>query len=221
MKKILVPTDRSDNAKHALNYGLNLFEGQEVEFILFQSFDVPAYTADMPMPMDAIDTAELERVLEEDVAELRKKYADSGFRFTVKVEVGSLSFNVDELVSELGIDLVLMGTKGASGIAASIIGTNTADVIQMATCTVLAVPEQAQIVKPTKILFATDNKGLSSSDVVEPLIEIAEHFGAHVHLMNVLDEGKMTSVDEAVAGLKLDHMLDRVEHTFHFENSND
>jgi nucleotide-binding universal stress UspA family protein len=221
MKKILVPTDRSENAKHAMNYGLNLFAGEKAEFILFQSFDIPTYTADMPMPMDVIGTDELQRVLDEDVADLNKKYAGTGFTFSGKVEAGSLSFNVDELVSEMNIDLVLMGTKGASGVAAAIIGTNTADVIQAATCSVLTVPEAAAISKPKSILFASDNKGLSDASVIEPMLELAERFNAHIHLMNVLDEGKMTSVDEAVAGLKLDHILERIEHTFHFENSND
>lgn len=221
MKKILVPTDRSENAKHALSYGLQLFKGQEVEFILFQSFEIPTYTADMPMPVDVIGAEELQHVLEKDVDELRKKHQGSGFVFTAKVEIGSLSFNVDELASELNIDLVLMGTKGASGLAAAIIGTNTVDVIQAATCPVLAVPEQAAIVQPKNILFATDNKGLSDPEIIAPLKEIAEHFNAHVHLMNVLDEGKMTTVDEAVASLKLDHLLRKVQHTFHFENSDD
>lgn len=221
MKKILVPTDKSENASHALNYGLNLFEGEEVEFILFQSFDIPTYTADMPMPMDVIGSEELKRVLDEDVDRLRKKYDGTGFRFSVQVEAGSLSFNVDELVEKLGIDIVLMGTRGASGMAAAVIGTNTADVIQSASCTVLAVPENADITKPKSILFASDNKGLSDADILDPMMEIAERFKAHVHLMNVLDEGKMTSVDEAVAGLKLDHILERIDHTFHFENSND
>ncbi|MBI1288760.1 MAG: hypothetical protein GC178_14425 [Flavobacteriales bacterium] len=221
MKKILVPTDKSENANHALSYGLNLFEGEQVEFILFQSFDIPTYTADMPMPMDVVGSEELKRVLDQDVERLQKKYDGTGFRFSAQVEAGSLSLNVDELVERLGIDLVLMGTKGASGVAAAIIGTNTADVIQAATCAVLAVPENANIIKPQSILFATDNKGLSDPGILDPMMEVAERFKAHVHLMNVLDEGKMTSVEEAVAGLKLDHLLERIDHTFHFENGND
>lgn len=222
MKKILVPTDRSDNANHALNYALNLFKEEEIEFVLFQSFDIPVYTADMPVPINVVGTEEIERILQEDIKKLEEDNSESKFTFSTRVEQGSLSLNIEGLVEEMGIDLVVMGTKGASGLAAAVIGSNTADVIQAATCPVLAVPESADVsALPNQILFATDNKGLSSADVISPLVHISKKIGSHIHLMNVLDEGKMTSVDEAVAGLNLDHLLEEVEHTFHFENSND
>lgn len=222
MKKILVPTDRSENANHALNYALNLFKDEAVEFVLFQSFDIPTYTADMPIPIDVVGAEELERILAKDISELESKFEESNFTFTALVEQGSLAINVERLAEEQQIDLVVMGTKGAAGLAAAVIGSNTADVIQAATCPVLAVPESADSSNiPTQILFASDNKGLSSADVITPLLHVAKKYSSHIHLMNVLDEGKMTSVDEAVAGLNLDHLLEEIEHTFHFENSND
>ncbi len=221
MYKVLVPTDRSKNANHALDYALNLLGGQEVEFILFQSYDVPVYTADMPMPLDTLGHEELQRILEKDADSLRKTHATSSFSFSTRVEIGSLSFNVNALLEELSIDLVVMGTKGASGWEGVIIGSNTADVIQAASCAVLAVPHGAEITVPKTILFASDNKGLSSNDVVAPMIRLAKLYKAHIHLMNVLDEGKLTTVDEAVAGLRLDNMLEGIDHTFHFEYGKD
>lgn len=218
--KILLPTDQSDNARHALNYALQLYKGEEVEFVLFQSFDIPAYT-DAPLPLDSLGTEEIERILVHEVQSLRKEHEGSTFRFSTKVLAGSLSFNVEQMVEEDGVDMVIMGTKGASGIAAALIGSNTADVIQTASCPVLAVPEGASLAAPSKILFATDNKGLSSPDIIDPMLSIAKKYDAEIHLMNVLDEGKMSSVEEAVAGLKLDHQLEGVKHSFHFENSND
>lgn len=221
MLHILVPTDRSENANHALRYALNLLEGDAAEFILFQAFDIPAYSADMPIMMDAVGTQEIERVLKEDAAKLTEEFAGTEFKFSARVEIGSLSLNVDMLVEKLDLDLVVMGTKGASGLAAAVIGSNTADVIQAATCPVLVVPENADLSSPKQILFATDNKGLSKTSVIELLLGLADKYDSHIHLMNVLDEGKMTSVDEAVEGLKLDHVLSQIPHTFHFENSND
>lgn len=222
MKKILVPTDRSENARHALNYALRLFEGEEVEFVLFQSFDIPTYSADMPVPLDMVGADELKRFLNEDIVALKRQSEGQSFTFSSLVESGSLTMNIEALVNEHAIDLVVMGTKGATGLAAAIIGSNTADVIQAATCPVLAVPESADLeAMPKRILFASDNKGLSDSSIIEPLMFLAKKFSGHIHIMNVLDEGKMTTVDEAVAGLKLDHLLETFQHTFHFENSDD
>lgn len=222
MKKILIPTDRSNNANHALQFALNLFAGETVEFVLFQSFDVASYTADMPVPIDVIGAQEMERELASLAKEIKAACNEEGFTFTSKAAHGSLVLNVEQLVEDLNIDLVVMGTKGASGLAAAVIGSNTADVIQAATCPVLAIPENADVKQvPNKILFATDNKGLSSAEVISPLIHLAEKYKSHIHLMNVLDEGKLSTVDEAVEGLKLDHILEKFPHTFHFENSND
>lgn len=218
MKRILVPIDGSANAMRALTYVLNLFRGDKVEFMLFQSFDIPTYTVDMPVPIDVVGAEELKRVLDKLVSDLKSDFSDQEYQFTTLVEQGALSFNVEQLVEREKIDLVVMGTKGASGLSAALIGTNTVDVIQTTTCPLLVVPDSVNVAaNPVKILFASDNKGLSDSLVIAPVIELASKFNSHVHIMNVLDEGKMTTVDEAVAGLKLDHMLEKLEHTFYFE----
>ncbi len=221
MKRILIPTDRSANANHALNYALELFKGSQIEFTLFQSFQYPVYTTDIPVFSEDLGIDEALLDLERLTDVLREKWSSSNYTFKTIVEAGPLSINLEQLVDSLGIDLIVMGTKGASGISAAIIGSNTSDVIQSAICPVLAVPENAVIKIPARILFAIDNKGLTNANVIALLTEISKSFQSHVHLMNVLDEGKMTTVDEAVEGLKLDHILEEVEHTFHFENSSD
>jgi nucleotide-binding universal stress UspA family protein len=218
--RVLLPTDRSANANHALNYALNLFKDEEVTFVLFQAFDVPVYT-DMPMPIEEFGSSEIEKVLAKDAQELNARFGNTKFKFEALVEAGSLSFNISELVNEQKVDMIVMGTKGASGLAASIIGTNTADAIQASTCPLIAVPEVSPISGPKNILFATDNKGLTNGQILLPMMDLARKFGAKIHLMNVLDEGKMTTVDEAVAGLKLNNLLEGIDHDFHFENSND
>lgn len=221
MKRILLPTDKSKNAEHALNYVLQLFEGQEAEFILFQSIEIPIYSADMPVPMMLDETEAYRRSLEETASKLQKAHKATRFIFSSLVESGSLSFNVERLVETDSIDLIVMGTKGASGLAAALIGSNTSDVIAIAKCPVLAVPAGADLSKPNEILFATDHKGISNKDILNPLFYIAKKFESHIHLLNVLDEGDLTSVDEAVEGLKLDHLLENVLHTFHIVNAND
>jgi nucleotide-binding universal stress UspA family protein len=85
MKKILVPTDRSPNAQHALNYALELYKGQEVEFILFQSYDIPTYAADMPVPVDNLGADELTRILNADAEQLRNERTEENFAFSTKV----------------------------------------------------------------------------------------------------------------------------------------
>ena len=221
MKKVLVPTDSSENAKHALEYALNLFAEEEVEFTLYHSFQIPIYSADMPIVVEDFGLDVLEQELEGDAEALRERYVSSNYSFKVTVESGSLSVNLKNLVDTEVADLIVMGTKGATGLVAAIMGSNTSDIIEIATCPVLAVPEGANLSIPKNILFASDNQGLSDSGVITPLTDLALKYQSHIHLMNVLDEDKMTTVDEAVEGLRMDHILDKIQHTFHFENAKD
>ncbi|MEH6769109.1 universal stress protein [Maribacter arcticus] len=52
---------------------------------------------------------------------------------------------IKQEVIDKNIDLIIMGTKGASGIKAVSLGSNTGNVITKVPCAVLAVPENANI----------------------------------------------------------------------------
>lgn len=56
-------------------------------------------------------------------------------------------------MKEQKIDLVVMGTKGASGVTEILIGSNTADVIEKCHCPVLAIPAESDFKTPTKVVL--------------------------------------------------------------------
>ena len=63
-------------------------------------------------------------------------YALSDYNFFIE--------SIRKHVEEKKIDIIVMGTKGASGLKKIIVGSNTGDVITKVKCTTLAVPEAAQ-----------------------------------------------------------------------------
>jgi nucleotide-binding universal stress UspA family protein len=66
---------------------------------------------------------------------------------------------VDEIIAAIKAnqsDLVVMGTKGASGIMERLIGSNAAEVIQKSDCPVLVIPAEAKFKEIRKIVFATN-----------------------------------------------------------------
>ena len=54
------------------------------------------------------------------------------------------------------MDLIVMGTKGASGLKEVLFGSNTVHVIKNAKCPVLAVPSEFVFESPREILFPSD-----------------------------------------------------------------
>jgi len=215
MKTIILPTDGSKNAEHAMRYAMHLHKGQNVRFIIFQSIDIAAYGADLPV-VNIIGTEEVEETLKRSTETLRKEFANEPFTFQIKAALGGLAPCLDELAEEQGASLIVMGTKGASGLLGAVIGSNAADVISNASCPVIAVPEETELKRPGRILFATDNKGLSSPDIATPMLEIARNSHATVQLLHVLDEGHAIELDEAIAGLQLEKLLKDIPHDYLF-----
>jgi nucleotide-binding universal stress UspA family protein len=221
MKTIILPTDGSKNAEHAMRYALALHAGQTVRFIVFQSIDISAYGADIPISPELIGVEVHEQELTRNINIWASEYTFEPFTFEAKVMLGGLAPCLDELAEDVGAHLVVMGTKGATGLLGAVLGSNTSDVIANASCPVIAVPEDAAIGTPKTILFATDNKGLSSPEIAAPMLDIARRSRASVHLLHVLDEGVTITVDEAIAGLQLEHLLEGVPHNYLFLSSED
>ncbi|CAN5532599.1 hypothetical protein BH23BAC1_BH23BAC1_33470 [soil metagenome] len=69
---------------------------------------------------------------------------------------GLLDENIKALSEELDIDLVVMGTTGATGLKEVFLGSNTSHAIENLDCPVLAIPEHTKFSPINKIFYATD-----------------------------------------------------------------
>jgi nucleotide-binding universal stress UspA family protein len=72
-----------------------------------------------------------------------------------RVEEGFLFDAIRRVATEEGIDLIVMGTKGSSGVAEFFVGSNTEKVIRTAPCPVLAVPEKSGPLRLDTVALAT------------------------------------------------------------------
>lgn len=156
IKKILVPTDFSSNAEHALKYTSAFATKLQSKLVLFHSSKVPiaAINETVQIAGDELNEHEAADQLEG----LKKKLVamNSGVEVETSYTVG---FAVEEILNTCdtqNIDLIAMGTKGARGLSEIFVGSNTADVIKKAKCPVLAIPHDANLEKLNKILFATN-----------------------------------------------------------------
>jgi len=148
MKTIVFPTDYSEAAGEAGRAAIKIAEKFQSKLIFFHSivnFIQPDTPPEIIIEMtNSIKGKEKEKLI---------KYADS-----LIAESGAViakenihyiledSFLLtDSLVlacKEMKADLVVMGTTGASGLKRVFLGSNTANFISKATCTVLAIPEE-------------------------------------------------------------------------------
>ncbi len=100
-------------------------------------------------------------------------------------EYGNFIDVIRKTIDEKKIDLIVMGTKGASGIKASIVGSNTGNVITRVFCNVLVIPENAQIKIPKEIAFATDYNLFFTYPILKAFTQILHISNANIHVFNV------------------------------------
>lgn len=192
MKNILIPTDFSDNAWNATRYALELFKNEDCVFHMLNTY-TPAI-ANSRFMATTIDGGTVENMaqtlskkgLQNLIKRIDKTFQNSRHSFRV---ISSFSFLVDEIkeaIVELNIDLVVTGTKGASGIEEVFMGSNTVRIIKsVKNCPVLAVPQYFEFATPNEIAFATDFNRFYTKSELQPLLDLANAFQATIRIVHV------------------------------------
>src|SRR6185369_9385968 len=110
--------------------------------------------------------------------------------------------NKERLASDLIADcirwenpsFIVMGTKGATGIKEMVFGSNTARVIESATCPVLAIPKNSTFRHIQQITFAT-NYIDGDLEAITEISKLAEIFSAHITILHVCEDGLPDEVE--------------------------
>jgi nucleotide-binding universal stress UspA family protein len=191
MKNVLIPTDFSDNSLNALNYALVLFKNIPCNFYIVHVLDFAERRAEAiangPSLLEASphkkDKAikELNKILQS----VRDTSQDSDHRFFTQYYYGFFVEVIRKQVIEKKIDLILLGTKGASGLKKFIIGSNAGDVITKVRCNTLIIPENAPPQPPRKIAFPSDFNFFYSHTILQNITEIVNLCKASISILNV------------------------------------
>jgi len=212
MHKILLPTDFSENSGKANKYVINIF-GKDAAYTLMHAWYMPNYSTEMVLPVDDVLAEEVKIELDKEREALLKKSPD--LKIKTKMSYGDAVGCIDDMVEEIKADLIVMGTKGSSGMAEILVGSNTASVIQSVTVPVLAIPEQAEVKLPKKIVFATDLHEISSPKVIKPLKEIVQKLSAHILVLNVMKEHEAPDLDKTLEREKLENLFTGLDYSYH------
>lgn len=187
MKKILVPTDFSDNANKALDYAVAMASKANAEIILLNTFAAAETTLS---PARAL-VEEYNRTIEADANDqlkALKEGVEAKYRveIAVKLMTGGAKEAILSVAAEENVDLIVMGTRGTSGMERILWGSTTASVIGNSSVPVLAIPRGAGWKGIKNILFAT--RAFQANDkMFGPILQLAELEGATVHLVIFTD----------------------------------
>lgn len=203
MKNILLPTDFSENSKNAINYAQQLFKDTECTFLVLNTYTPIIYNYDYQMNTggylgDVVDVIRNNSTesLKQLKIEVGEKYKNSKHKFELISSFSTLTDEIDLLVAKHNIDLIIMGTKGASGVREVLFGTNTVHTIKKAKCPVLAIPDGFFFEKPKDILFPTDYKIDYISQHLDILDTIGSLYSSKVHILHVSSNRPMNEIEQ-------------------------
>lgn len=191
MRKILIPTDFSENSLNAIKYATELFKHGPTQIYLLHAFSDEVYEAKMRSE-DAVFEDLKQQVLEKSEHALSVLKKDI-FTFSPNpkhsihliAEFGLLVDSVNDWVDKENIDVVVMGTQGETSDKKLTFGSNTLQVIKYVKCPVLAIPSGYTHSQLKNILFSTDFLLPFKRRELKLLANMAKFFAARIDLLYV------------------------------------
>ncbi|MGB7843920.1 MAG: universal stress protein [Salinimicrobium sp.] len=162
MRKIIIPTDFSENAFNALKFAAELFKYEKSEFYLLHAYADAVYNTEGMLTQDFLNEfkevsrkktiGELERVKNE-ILEL---FPNPRHNFQTVAAFGLLIDEVNDLVERENADIIVTATRGNTNDRKMTFGSNTLQIIKYVQCPVLSIPENYKFSDMKEILFPSN-----------------------------------------------------------------
>jgi len=220
MKRILLPTDFSDNSWNAIKFALQLYKDQECNFNLLHTYTPMIYQVEY-MQTSTLQFEVMEAVKENSEKKLDKieerinsEFNNPKHTFSQILSFNTLTAEIDELYRGNVMDLIIMGTKGASGVKEILFGSNTVHVLKKSKCPVLAIPSSFSFESPIEILFPSDYEINFQHRHVQPILDIATLYHSRINILNA-SYGYDLSEAQEENRKKLEVYFKNIAHVFH------
>ena len=185
MKRILVPTDFSKHAEYALKVAAQFAKKYNAEIYLLHLLDLPhqsndaiSHGHDIPeiMFFKNAMTQKMDDLLDEDYLE--------NIEVSKILQIGQAFDGIMKVINNNEIDLIVMGSHGASGVKEMFVGSNAEKVVRNSNVPVLVIKDEKPNFNIEDFVFASD----FSEEIKKPfenVVKFANELGATLHLVNV------------------------------------
>jgi nucleotide-binding universal stress UspA family protein len=191
MRKILIPTDFSENSLNAIKYATELFKHGPTQIYLLHAFSDEVYEAKLRSDDMAFEDlkAQAKQKAESALESLKKEVwsfsPNPKHSLNLIPEFGLLVDAVNDWVEKENIDVVVMGTQGTTADKQLTFGSNTLQVIKYVNCPVLAIPSGYKYQSLKNILFSTDFLLPFKRRELKLLSDVAKFWAAQINFFYV------------------------------------
>lgn len=185
MKKILVPTDFSEHAKYALKVAAKIAKKNDGEIFLLHMLELPHQAGDaIGSGHDLPEIMLFKNAAINRLEELMDDECLDGLKVSEIIQFELAFDGILNISKKNQVDLIVMGSHGASGFKEMFIGSNAEKVVRFSETPVIVVKKDEGDFNIDKFVFASD----FSDEIKAPfkkVVELANNFGADLHLVMI------------------------------------
>lgn len=218
MKKILVPTDFSVCADNAVQVALEIAGKFQAE-IIFQHLhdDLSGSAHTLQGTAEQHELGHIKAMLDT----LVHKAESAGLSARPLLVLNKGNDKIENYIESLGINLVVMGSHGATGIRERILGSQTQRVVRHSTAPVLVIKHKPERKGFKNILFATTFHE-NPAATIEPVVKLASAYTGKIHLLYVgLEKDTQTKAEVEEKMQLLEQKFPHTTFTRNFITTND
>lgn len=171
--KILVPFDFTSVSKNALNYALQLLDGEPMAELTLTNATSSANFSKMKIQMDKL---------------VEKTNRTAGHILKGEVVVGELVEAILESQAKHNPDIIIMGTAGRQNISDNAV-SNTSLLAMKSTCPLMVIPAECKNLEISNITLAIDKMTIDKPDSLTSLLVIARKYNAKIHVLTIYEDG--------------------------------
>lgn len=199
MKKILVPTDFSDQADNALRVAAQVARDYDCEIFLLHMLELPldlinpanndSGSSDLPESIFFMKLAhqKFTQILNQDYLE--------GLTVHETVEFHEAFDGIMEISKKHECDLIIMGSNGARGAKDVFIGSNTEKVVRHSDIPVIVIKKPIEKFEVNKMMYAT-NLARETGDSFKEAKKFADKFEAEIEVVFINTSKKFKTSEE-------------------------
>lgn len=211
MKKILFPTDFSDTANNAFLYTLHLAKLYNAEVFITHIYDKKVISTLYGGQPELVATIYVDVELDEfeyfkEESKKLRMIAEENNLSDVKLNFifksGSLVSTLGEIIEKEKINLVVMGTSGATNFEKKLWGSNTMNALRSLDIPILSIPKKAIFKGVKNIVFASALKD-SDKPILANLLNFYDDNNLIIKVLYVIKNDKNTEVEEQLIDKKI------------------
>jgi nucleotide-binding universal stress UspA family protein len=185
MKKILVPCDFSKPALNAFRFALDVAAQAKGIIHLVHVIELPVMHDTVLMPVLSFEQQMFKDLAQSASTRFKKitdKYGDDKVKVITKTVFGSVSRMIHDYTTNENIDLIVMGSHGASGLREFFLGSNAEKIVRNSSVPVLVTKDYYK--GPIKnIVFPNTMDTENQEELVMKVKALQNFFKAQLHLV--------------------------------------